>query len=168
MHNIVKDKDILVIGNALSIDESKLQIELDKNPITCAFNRGVEKYDPDIALFNVVSYWLDIIPKSDIRGLITQVSPKGRPAIDADFEIPLDFINDLKRYVGPRPSAGCIVNTFLAKKDLNVRSVTLIGFDFKTSPSWYDLHRTKEPHNYELEREYTLNTLVNKRGFRII
>ena len=168
MYNIIKDKEILVIGNAMSIDEDKLKLELAKKPIVCAFNKGVEKYNPDIALFNNVNYWISRINKSNIRGLITHVSPKGRPAVKADFEIPLDFIDDLRGEVGSRPSAGCIVNTFLAKKDLGIKGVTLIGFDFKTTPTWYDINRTEEPHDYALEREYTLNTLVKEKGFRII
>ena len=53
-------------------------------------------------------------------------------------------------------------------KDLRVKGVTLIGFDFKATPTWYDLDHTEEPHNYALEREYTLNTLVKEKGFRII
>jgi len=168
MYDIIKDENILVIGNSVSIDENKLKIELDKKPITCAFNKGVDKYNPDIALFNISEYWLNKIHRSNVRGLVTHVSPKGRPAKDSDFEIPLDFIDILRKTVGPRPSAGCIVNTFLSMKDLRVKGVTLIGFDFKATPTWYDLDRTEEPHNYALEREYTLNTLVKEKGFRII
>lgn len=168
MIDLIKNRDVLVIGNALSLDKKKLDRELEKKPIVVAFNKGVTRYKSDIALFNVADMWIpERIKREDVVGIVTHVSPRARPSEVADFEIPLDFIDDLRKKVGNRPSAGCIFNTFLSSVT-SVKSVTLIGFDFKETPSWYDLKRTKEPHDYSREREYTINYLVNKKGFRII
>mgnify|MGYP003648365724 FL=1 len=167
--DLVSGKDVIVIGNALSLNEDRLHSLIkSRNVITCAFNKGVERFKPDIAFLNVADHWKKRIDTHD--AFTVHVSPFIRPSRTADYTIPLKIVESLRPIVGPRPSSGCIVNSFFSQKSLNIKSVTLIGFDFKLTPTYYDQTRVpaNEPHNYEKEKDYALSHFVEKCNFNIV
>jgi len=168
MIEVFKDKDVIVIGNALSLNEKKLQSLMGKNTLTCAFNKGVERFKPDVAFFSIADSWNRVIDVGD--AFTIHVSSKGRPSLTADYTIPMRVINKLKPHVGHRPSSGCIANAFLSQRSLNIKSVTLIGFDFKMTPTYYDQKRTPadEPHDYVRERRFTHDYFIKEHQYRLV
>ena len=156
---IFKDKDILVIGNSTKVAE----IDRNKDYLVCAFNYGVEKYKPNVAFFNVADEFVKFM-KKDIFSI--QTSPKERPSHFADYAIPLNTINELKQHVGDRPSSGCIALYYISK--LNTKSVTIIGFDFKENPTFYQENREHEPHDYDKEKTFINLLCTNNETWSII
>ena len=168
MKEIFADKDVVVIGNALSLNEKKLESLIGENTLTCAFNRGVERFKPDVAFLSIADGWNTEV---DIGNAVSiHVSSEGRPSLTADYTIPMRVINKLKPHVGYRPSSGCIANAFLSQRLLGIKSVTLIGFDFKQTPTYYDQKTSSadEPHDYVRERKFTISYFIHERNYNII
>ena len=168
MKEIFANKDVVVIGNALSLNEKKLESLIGENTLTCAFNKGVEKFKPDVAFSSIADSWNSLI---DLGSAVSiHVSSQGRPSLTADYTIPMRVINKLKPHVGHRPSTGCIANAFLSQRSLGIKSVTLIGFDFKQTPTYYDQKRTPadEPHDYVRERKFTISYFIKECNYNII
>lgn len=168
MKEVFANKDVVVIGNAASLNEKKLESLIGENTLTCAFNKGVEKFKPDVAFLSIADIWNSHIDLG--TALSIHVSSKGRPSLTADYTIPMRVINKLKPHVGYRPSTGCIANAFLSQRSLGIKSITLIGFDFKQTPTYYDQKRTPadEPHDYVRERKFTISYFINERNYNII
>jgi hypothetical protein len=164
-------KDVVVIGNAISLNRNRLNAitENKENLITCAFNKGVERFKPDVAFLAVADWWNSRI---DVRDSLTiHCSPVQRPSLTADYTIPLNTIETLKKIADvKRPSSGFIANAFLCQSRLKIKSVTLIGFDFKATPTYYDkrIIRENEPHDYNKEAFFTQDFFVLKKKYKII
>jgi hypothetical protein len=173
VEEIFENKNVVVIGNAISLDKDVLKsiTENKENLITCAFNKGVERFKPDVAFLSNADHWV-IKQKLNVEDAFTiHCSPKGRPSEYADYAVPLNIIKTLREMVEVnRPSSGLIANAFLCQKRLKIKSVTLIGFDFKKTPTFYDLDRCKftEPHDYVKEEIFTKNFFIDRKKYKLI
>lgn len=61
------------------------------------------------------------------------------------------------------PSTGIIALDIISHG--NPKSVSIFGFDWKETPTFYDLNRQHEPHVYDVEKEYCLNYFVDNLGY---
>ncbi len=157
-----KNKKIAVVGNAESLLFQKYGEIIDSFDVVCRFNSGnlpscieAQGTKVDVSFVSVPDLYPEVVKK---YSHIVQVSPRERNNhYDA---IPLRYIENLKKKMNvDRPSSGIIALYYLYQQKSNV---TIFGFDFKQTPTYYDKNRTHEPHDYVKEALF-FKTYLSKR-----
>jgi len=70
----------------------------------------------------------------------------------------------LEEKLGARPSTGVSVIDMLS--ELTLADVSIFGFDFKTSTTYYRKKENRGPHNWDAEKQYVLKK-VDQNGWKI-
>lgn len=78
---------------------------------------------------------------------------------------PLRLSRELLIKLRSRPTTGMQVLHLLDR--LGRRDVSIFGFDWKTTPTFYHTSVGKDPHNYRGERELVAS-LIDKNGWRLV
>jgi len=176
------DKTVAVVGNALSLFDKEYGRIIDEHDVVCRINKGVTAI-PSVSHgkrldYTVISRW-NIINSLYIKGKtkgsnFVVCSRKGFNDLKEDipediYYYPLELHANLKwKKLGlsklQEPSTGLVFLDLLSQ--CKPKAVSIFGFDWKETPTFYDLDRTKEPHLYELEKEYCLTNFVKKYNFK--
>lgn len=161
-------KRIAVVGNANSLLETQYGAEIDGYDLVLRMNRGLPvNYEAQgrrtdvLAIANLFET-RDVYRKFGAANLLW-MSPTGREDGDDSF-----WFYDIERWealrsrLGSRPSVGAMVLDALSA--MNPASVTVYGFDFKETGTFYQASQHIGPHDYAAEREWCLD-LLNDRGW---
>ncbi|MBN2703881.1 MAG: polysaccharide pyruvyl transferase family protein [Pontiellaceae bacterium] len=179
--SLFANKRIALVGNALSLFDqthgSKIDSEFD---LVCRFNKGCAVVDSvaqgkriDIAFFSVPALFNEIassLPSKETPGqpVVFHVSNRRRDSLPKPHRyVPIDSNEEVARLAGvDRPSCGLMAMWYVAAQ--KPASVTLFGFDFKNTPTYYDQQRTQEPHDYVKEKNFVCNTLLKQPHWELI
>lgn len=169
MNNFFKNKNIALIGNAKSLFNFRYGTEIDSFDIVCRLNRGVLIKHPesqgtrtDVWGIGVPKFVDDIVDNIIYKKLI-HLSFKSRKEIHpkVDFYLPLELVNSLQQKINhTKPSTGLAMLYYLDYCD--PKSITLYGFDWKKTPTWYFEENDYQPHDWKLEEKFVRLNFLSK------
>lgn len=185
-------KDISIVGGAGGLFESNQGDRIDSHQIVIRLNRGVlikdEKHQG-----TKTDYWAYPNPSKikDIYGKFKYKTihldklhrdykvHKDYKDIKTDFYVPIEIIDELcdekikygksnSKNITDKPSSGIILLYYLTK--CNTKKITLYGFDWKKTGTWYDyqMNNRKIDHNWETEEKFIKHELVKKYNIEIV
>jgi hypothetical protein len=159
----IAGKTIAVVGNARSLLASAHGAAIDAHDVVLRMNRGLAAVPgaqgsrTEILAFATFRGVADIHERFGARWHIW-MSPKERDAAPRSQLPPMTEFYDLDRWqalhdhLGSRPSVGAMVLDYLSTKD--PRGVTVFGFDFKRSHTFYQQKQHIGPHDYRSEEAF--------------
>ena len=173
MKSWFEGKTVAVVGNAQSLFDEKHGSAIDNHDVVVRLNKGVLIRDrekqgvkTDVFAFSSYNVMGFLIKEHFVKAKFMHMSDKGRVPVRGNvFYYPLDMRLGLCERLGysidgpPRPSVGVMILDYIRFQD--AKSVDVYGFDWKTTPTFYEpsKRREDEPHNYDQERKYCLETL---------
>ena len=169
----IKNKNVILVGNSAKLCQSHSNGQLiDSFEVVCRINKGIASlgkpwYGKRCDIFFYAS--LVSIPKKlkkqvhDDKDPIWIKTSKHNSFLNhnKNYNIPLEEWSHLKvdklhlydKKI--QPTTGMVSIDFILSCD--PKKLTLIGFDWKKEPTFYDLDRTYEPHDYNGEENYIRN-----------
>lgn len=165
--NHVDGKSIAIIGNARSLFDAKYGNQIEQHDIIVRLNKGFVK-NPD-AQGHSTDFWgltpelsEDEIDQFFAPRVILFLIPKLRHLHIYKPENVAKLVFYARRYwlqdrnlIGRRPSSGFMTISYLLRLDV-AKSITLYGFDFGATDTFYNPSEYKTPHNYAREAEIIL------------
>lgn len=166
-------KSIAIVGNATSLLSHQYGPLIDDHEIVTRMNMGFP-IDPaaqgtrfDLWCFSNFRATLQP-PKDFVAPRCVWMSPRYRHrtehGVDCYF-YPLSYWRTLHDLLGARPSVGAMVIDLISRS--NPRQVTIIGFDFNRSKSFYEKRELPAPHDFSAEERYVMD-LVKVRSWRFV
>lgn len=178
----LQNKRVAVVGNSLSLFDRNYGNSIDGHDIVCRINRGFvdvpeKSHGKKINLIFSSSWktiddlYLKHIHANDEYMHVRYVlcSPKEReivPRVDRNmyFYYPLEMYEKLKNEklrlsLNKRPSTGSMTLDILL--ECNCKSISVFGFDWKKTPTFYSINKKSHPHCFETEKKYFHNIGIN-------
>ena len=158
----LQGKRVALVGNAASILAQDYGGEIEDHDIVVRMNRGLparaqsQGVRTDVLAFSVFPWVAGVYPKFNAKWSVW-MSPRFRDTIDETFPPEITFYDlslweSLRARLGARPSVGAMALDFLSHA--SPARVSIFGFDFKTSGTFYEQHQHVGPHDYSAERAY--------------
>ncbi|MDD7910889.1 glycosyltransferase family 29 protein [Pseudovibrio exalbescens] len=168
----VRGNRVAIVGNAQSLLRTSFGRDIDAHDIVVRLNRGVVSPSArshgkktDIWCFSVLDQMTPVLKRANYRYRIG-MSPKQVNLPDnEEIVYPSEYWSRLSALIGARPSVGCMALDLISR--FQPYSVTLYGFDFKETKSYYEKHHNFGQHDFAAERLFA-KTLVSKNGWEII
>lgn len=161
MQHWFRDKSVALIGNAQSLFDRQHGHDIDAHDVVCRLNRGIIIQDAksqgqrtDVWAIGLPKFVTDILDTATY-GFLMHVSFKGRQQPDprVDYYLPLDFISQLVSDLDhPKPSTGLAM--IAAISHCAPRCLSLYGFDWKQTPTWYFKEGRYQPHDWQREKTF--------------
>jgi hypothetical protein len=156
-------KSVAIVGNAASLLDHAWGPSIDTHDVVVRMNRGVpvnlvaqgSKFD--VWCFSIMKTHAETL-KQAMPAFSVWMSPKCRDDYDGSIDVsfyPLEFWHDLHRRLAARPSVGAMTVDLVSRS--SARAVSVFGFDFKRSGTFYDPSLHVGPHNYAAESRYILD-----------
>jgi hypothetical protein len=182
---LIDNKSIAIVGNAESLFKYNFGIEIDKHDTVIRINRSASicfgnKYrsiqkthgtKTTIWVFSFADTMKSAIQKNyDKANHLIQMNPSSKNRIEYSFDfecISADDILKLKEKLNKlndkselhyAPSTGLRTLDYVSK--FSPKEVNVYGFDWKKTPTFYDIkketqqHEVRHNHNYFLEMKY--------------
>ena len=162
MHAALAGKSVVVVGNARSLLESDFGTEIDQHDIIIRLNKGFvikpdaqgsrtdmvgltpELSEAEVAEKFAPGYWLMLIPKMRHYRVF-------RPAyVRQTLFYPFRWWLADRILIGRRPSSGFMAISWLLRLGA-ARSITLYGFDFGVTETYYNPEGYRTPHDFPAE-----------------
>lgn len=171
--SIISDKDIALVGNAASLFNEPRPI--DNHELVVRINKGHEVTKTS-SMAGIRTDILMISNCCEEEILNTShktvwMTPKYRENLSHSqvnniYFYPVAWWNDLFNILQSRPSTGCMA-VDLILRFINNGSLTLYGFDFWKTHTWYTKINRPGPHNPLSEENY-IRTQLSQRQFSIV
>ena len=168
MSKLIAGQTVAVVGNAKSLFETDYGTAIEAHDVIIRLNKGfvtkpssqgtrtdmvgltpelsedetVERFQPNTFLM--------LIPKMRHYRLFGTAAVRGTLFYKFRY-----WLAD-RNLIGRRPSSGFMAISWLVRLD-SAQLVTLYGFDFGATPTYYNPVGYKTPHNYDREREIVLD-----------
>jgi hypothetical protein len=182
-------KSIAVVGNAAALFDREYGKLIDSHDVVCRMNKGFFDINDsshgtrtDVLVY---SQWATV--RRAVKRLTEEVrvscylhvSLKGREEAgpteffpDAEAQVcPISVIYDLKDklQLSKKESVSTGITFLEMLAECNTGSVSVFGFDWKKTPTFYTPAKKikPDPHDFEKEREYCLTTFIESNGFKI-
>jgi hypothetical protein len=177
MRKWFKKKTIAVVGNALSLFDTNHGEQIDAHDVVVRLNlgtraMGLPSHGSKLTVLACSRYDFirrhGVINEVDI-GQILHTSDRGRiespqPGVFyLDLESRMELAQHLALEKKQKPSAGIMTLWYISQ--CAPRSVSVYGFDWKQTPTFYDPNREDEPHVYDREREFCRTYFQQQLGF---
>jgi hypothetical protein len=184
-----KGKSVAVVGNAQSLFDREYGQIIDSHDVVCRINKGFYNIvdlshgtRTDVLVF---SQWATVRRAVKRKSALCikyfiHTSALGREVIIAPTELnleseytqcPIDVINDLKTKVllTKKQSVSTGITFLEMLSNCEPKKVSIFGFDWKKTPTFYTPVDTikPDPHDFEKEREYC-NKLCTQRNIFIL
>jgi len=182
-------KSVAVVGNAASLFDRAYGKLIDSHDLVCRMNNGFYNIAAsshgtrtDVLVY---SQWATIrrsVKREEARHIkyFLHTSLQGR-AVTIN---PTEFFPDAEVQVCPIPVIYNLKDKLLLSKkesvstgitflemliECNTGSVSVFGFDWKKTPTFYTPAKKikPDPHDFEKEREYCLTTFIESNGFSL-
>ena len=166
--SLISCQSVAVVGNAKSLLTTTFGSDIDAHDIIIRLNKGFVTLpsaqgtrtdmvgltpelseDETIARFEP-SYFLMLIPKMRHYRLF------GKDAVRNTLFYKFRYWLADRNLIGRRPSSGFMAISWMVRLG-QAKSITLYGFDFGATPTYYNPVGYKTPHNYDREREIVLD-----------
>jgi hypothetical protein len=171
--DILDGKSIAIVGNAASLLSDQYGFLIDEHDIVVRMNRGfpVDAASQgtrfDLWCFSGFRAALNP-PKGFVPPRSVWMShrrmKKGRVGHDCIF-YPRSYWRALRDRLGARPSIGALAVDLIARA--TPREVTVIGFDFKRTGTFYQDVNHIGPHDFAAEERYIME-VVQERSWRFV
>lgn len=171
------NKNVALVGSSESLFMHSFGDKIDSHEVVCRINRGVIIKDP-IAQGKRTDIWAigqaktveDLLDSCCVKNI--HLSHKGRtynntweghPKIN--YYMPMEILDDLRNDLGhKKPSSGLMIAYYIFVS--NPKSVTLYGFDWKKTNTWYFEEGAYQPHDWNLEKDYFQKTFLSTDKFK--
>lgn len=174
----ISNKHVAVVGNA-NAQFSKLQgFEIDAHDIVIRMNRCTTLFGPDkwsLTHGSKIDIWAvwrydeyenyNLSVACDVIQMAFWYGSKYANKIN--FYDHNSIMNLIEHSGNEIPSTGMMVLDWVKRQ--NPKSVSVYGFDWKTSPTWTDTKRQHDancPHNFIKEQAYCANYFRDELGFK--
>lgn len=167
MAGLISGKSVVIVGNAKSLLSTTYGTEIEAHDIVIRLNKGfvtlpeaqgtrtdMVGLTPELSEEETTenfkpSQFLMLIPKMRHYRLFGHDAV--RNTLFYNFR---NWLAD-RNLIGRRPSSGFMAISWMVRLGL-AKSITLYGFDFGATPTYYNPEGYKTPHNYDREREIVL------------
>ncbi|HWA47895.1 MAG TPA: glycosyltransferase family 29 protein [Dongiaceae bacterium] len=167
------DRSVAIVGNATSLLAHAWGDIIDEHDVVVRMNRGIP-VDPraqgrkfDVCCFSTLRDHGAVLRQA-APTFAVWMSPKFREEYDGSIDVcfyPLQFWQALHDKLNARPSVGAMTVDLVSRSA--ARAVTVIGFDFKRSGTFYAAGQHIGPHDYAAESRYVLDACAAK-GWRFV
>jgi len=157
-----KNKDVAIIGGAESLFDQGYGKTIDQHEVIVRINRSVIIKDQEHQ-GSRTDYWAighhktveDLFDKISCKNFhLSHKRPK-TPHPKIDFYLPMDLLNNLRLNLGhEKPSSGLMALDYI--NNCNPKSITIYGFDWRETPTWYYTDTDYQPHDWNLEKKYII------------
>jgi hypothetical protein len=156
-------KTVAIVGNATSLLDHAFGAMIDSHDVVVRMNRGTPVNPAaqgakfDVWCFSVMKTHAETLQRAT-PAFSVWMSPKCREDYDGSIDVsfyPLQFWQDLHHRLTARPSVGAMTIDLVSRS--SARTVSVFGFDFKRSGTFYDPGLHIGPHNYAAESRYILD-----------
>jgi Glycosyltransferase family 29 (sialyltransferase) len=170
---VLDGKSIVIVGNATSLLDHQYGALIDDHEVVTRMNMGFP-INP-VAQGARCDLWCfssfratrrappDFAPPRSVW-----MSPKFRDQADHGLDCyfyPVSYWRTLRQKLGARPSVGAMTVDLFSRA--RPRQVTIIGFDFNRSKTFYENRTLPSPHDFAAEERYIMD-LVKERSWRFI
>jgi len=166
------DKTVAIIGNAnsLFLNKEKYGGLIDSFDTVCRFNLGAK-----IKQEEAQGSKTTIVFNNGLRSTFPDFKTIAVLASNVSFEtrnvcaytLPEKSNEEIRNHIScERPSCGMLAMYYISQ--LKTKGVALFGFDWKESKTFYHKENTKGPHNWNAERKYTTEVLLQKENWKLI
>lgn len=161
---------VCIVGNAASLLSRPLGSLIDSHDTVIRLNRGFPKQasfqgrkTSMVGLSCPISKWkyrwyyqqAPIIWMTERRDIV----PNWMKRSQQFSEYPLEYWGVLSQKLnGHRPSTGAMMIDLICHY-IQPKKLTLVGFDFKKTPTIFDKKDKLGPHNWGLEEQFILNSI---------
>lgn len=161
----IKDKNVAIVGNAKSLFDYKDGSEIDKADFVIRFNKGFitkpesqgTRTDLLILAIEMSNELIDSFHAKYVVNRCSMRVNKERAMGFFEKRIKLAF----KQLFGAKPSSGYIAIAFCLFAE--AKSITLFGFDWERTPTFYNPKEYKSPHAYSKEEKAVRNFVESGR-----
>lgn len=169
-----ENKTVAIVGNAMSLFDSKYGNDIDNHDVVVRLNKAamlINKFDVEIShgkktavwmFWNVIEYYkhFEDIDQKIKKMHMGHQSRDHNKLSQVDYIYPDNLYEKLKLVAGERknPTTGFMSIDYVIS--CNPFKLNIYGFDWKETPTHTDPNRKKEklcPHNYDAEKEHCLN-----------
>ena len=157
--NEIKDKNVAIVGNAQSLFNYKDGAEIDKADFIIRFNRGFitrpecQGSRTDLLIL-AIELSNDLIDSYNAKYVVNRCSMRvNKERACGFFEKRVKLA--LRSFFGAKPSSGYIAIDFCLFA--GAKSITLFGFDWERTPTFYNPKEYKSPHAYSKEENEVRN-----------
>lgn len=170
---LLEGRRIAIVGNAASLLRHSHGALIDGHDLVVRMNLGFP-VDPAAqgSRFDLWCYShhrvLHRTPPGFVAPASVWMSPKFRDQADraiACHFYPLSYWRALRAQLGARPSVGAMTIDLVAHA--SPRAVTVIGFDFNRSKTFYEVRTLPSPHDFAAEERYVTG-LIARRSWRFV
>jgi Glycosyltransferase family 29 (sialyltransferase) len=166
-------KSIAIVGNATSLLDHQYGALIDEHEIVTRMNMGfpinpaAQGTRCDLWCFSNYRATL-LAPRGFVAPRSVWMSPRFRDGTDHGvdcFFYPISYWRGLHDRFGARPSVGAMTIDLVSRS--NPRQVTIIGFDFNRSKTFYEKRELASPHDFAAEARHVMD-LVARRSWRFV
>ena len=168
MAGLIGNKSVVIVGNAKSLLETHYGELIETHDIIIRLNKGFvtqpsaqgKRTDmigltPELSEAETLahfepSHFLMLIPKMRHYRFF------GKDAVRNTLFYNFRYWLADRNLIGRRPSSGFMAISWMVRLG-QAKSITLYGFDFGATPTYYNPEGYKTPHNYDREREIVLD-----------
>ena len=174
LQQFTDNKNIVLLGNARSILETKKDI--DNFDIVCRINRGAPRGKEEFIGSRTDILFLatkmkgtqietDFNPKFVVWTTVCQNLTTDWVKENAIQNVPEDW-NELNNKIEKLPSTGFVTINFLIKH-INFKKLTIHGFDFFRTGTWYHNLKNQQWHCFK-EEEILIKELIKNKNVELI
>ncbi|HET6161887.1 MAG TPA: glycosyltransferase family 29 protein [Dongiaceae bacterium] len=173
LFDFLNGKSVAIVGNATSLLEHEHGSLIDEHEIVTRMNMGFP-INP-VAQGTRFDLWCfssfratRLAPPGFVAPRSVWMSPKFREQTDHGVDCyfyPVSHWRTLHRRFGARPSVGAMTIDLVSHAA--PRQVTIIGFDFNRTKTYYETRELASPHDFAAEGRYVME-LVKQRSWRFV
>jgi hypothetical protein len=166
-------KSVAIVGNAASLMDHSHGAFIDEHEVVTRMNMGfpihpeAQGHRFDLWCFSHFRV-LHYAPEGFLMPRLVWMSPTFRDKADHGIDCyfyPLADWRALRDRLGSRPSVGAMTIDLVSRSA--PRQVTILGFDFKRTDTFYDKGGPPGPHNFAAEARYIAD-LAARRSWQFV
>lgn len=169
----LRGKSIAIVGNSQSLLLDTHGQDIDSHDIVVRMNMGFPS-DPvaqgrrfDVWCFSTIGMARQATSLPPAKHAVW-MSPKSRDEFDGSVPCcfyPLECWDALQAHLGSRPSVGAMTIDLVSRAVPG--AVSIFGFDFKRTETFYNKSTAVGPHDYQAEERYAMDN-TQRPGWRFI
>ena len=170
---LFEGRRVAIVGNAASLLQHSHGALIDQHDLVVRMNLGfpvnpaAQGHRFDLWCFSHHRV-LRQAPPGFVAPTSVWMSPKFREQADRAIACcfyPMSYWRALRAQLGARPSVGVMTIDLVSRG--KPREVTIIGFDFNRSKSFYETRTLPSPHDFAAEERYVTD-LIARRSWRFV
>jgi hypothetical protein len=169
MQDWFENKDVALVGSSGALMQNTHGDSIDCHEVVCRINRGIIIINPksqgtrtDVWAIGTIKTVEDLFEKYNVNNFY--MSHKGRRIIDnrIDYYMSMEVLDRLRDDLShQKPSSGLMALYYI--QHCKPKQITIYGFDWKRTGTWYYEETNYQPHDWQLEEKY-----VREMNLRIV